>query len=433
MNSNKSIMRRVPRGTEDQLPEETAKWQLVKETIKKTFEMWGYREVRTPTFEFLDVLSTGVGRELEDSMFKFKDKKGRWLALRAEMTTPIARVVGTKLLSSPKPLRLYYIANMFRYDEPQAGRKREFWHAGVELIGSSSPGADAEVMALMAQSLKNIGLKNIRIRVGNVGIFKEIVKQAGLSQELTNRVRICIDKGDRKGLSEALNDPSVDDKTREALLLLPELKGDLSVTDELTELISNAEIDRCVKNLNEVMKRLGYYGIPQREFTVDLGIIRGLEYYTGTVFEGYVPELKVAIGAGGRYDELVQRFGGSAVSATGFAIGVDRCMESLKRQGYIFPFKPPSEVIVLAITDELKRDEIRIANLLRGSGISAETNVSDWGLSRGLSYANRVRIPYAIILGERELKRSLVILRDMKSGEQREVKISELISFFKKK
>ncbi|MDH5771038.1 MAG: His/Gly/Thr/Pro-type tRNA ligase C-terminal domain-containing protein, partial [Candidatus Bathyarchaeota archaeon] len=141
-------------------------------------------------------------------------------------------------------------------------------------------------------------------------------------------------------------------------------------------------------------------------------------------------ELEMAVGAGGRYDELVQEFGGDAVPATGFAIGVDRCIDSLKRQKYPFPSRPPSKVFVLAITDELERDGIRIASLLRGAGIPAETNVSNWDLSRGLSYAGRVGIPYAVILGEKELKRASVIVRDMKLGEQKEVKIRELLSFF---
>ena len=430
LNKDRLIRLRTPRGTGDYLPEETAKWRLVEETFRKTFETWGYREVRTPTFEFLDTLSTGVGKELEDSMFKFKDKKGRWLALRAEMTTPIARVARTKLLQSPKPLRLYYIANMFRYDEPQAGRKREFWHAGIELIGIGVPRADAEVIALMIQSLKDIGLKNVRVRIGNVGIFKEIIRQANLSRGLTDKIHVCIDKEDREGLSEALDDPAVDNKTRELLLLLPELKGDVNVTDKLTGLALGPEIDGYVKDLKGILKRLEYYDVAEKELIVDLGIIRGLEYYTDTVFEGYVPELGVAVAAGGRYDELVQEFGGDAVPATGFAIGVDRCIDSLKKQRHTFHARPPSKVFVLAITDELERDGIKIASLLRGAGIPAETNVSDWDLSRSLSYASRVGIPYAVILGEKELKKSSVIVRDMKLGEQSEVKISKLVSFF---
>jgi len=431
LNGDRFIRCRVPRGTEDYLPKETAKWRLVEETLRKTFEKWGYREVRTPTFEFLDTLSTGIGKELEGSMFRFKDKKGRWLALRAEMTTPIARVAGTKLIPSPKPVRLYYIANMFRYDEPQAGRKREFWHAGIELIGSESTGADAEVIALMMQSLKDIGLKNVTVRIGNVGVFKEAVRQANLSRDLTDKIRVCIDKGDREDLSAALDDPAVDNKTREILLLLPELKGDVKVMDKLTEVARSKEIDRCIKGLKDVVERLEYYDFAEKELVVDLGIIRGLEYYTDTVFEGYVPELGVAVGAGGRYDKLVQEFGGSAVPATGFAIGMDRCIDSLKRQRHPFPARPPSGIIVLAATDGLKRNEIRIASLLRGTGIPTETNVSDWDLSRGLSYASRVGIPYAVILGESEFKRSSVIVRDMKLGKQVEVKIGELESFFR--
>jgi len=252
-----------------------------------------------------------------------------------------------------------------------------------------------------------------------------------LSRDLTDKIRVCIDKGDREDLFDALDDPTVDNKTREILLLLPELKGDIRVIDKLTEVARSKEIDRCIKSLKDVVERLEYYDFDKKELVVDLSIIRGLEYYTDTVFEGYVPELGVAVSAGGRYDKLVQEFGGSAVPATGFAIGMDRCIDSLKRQRHPFPARPPSEIIVLAATDRLKMNEIRIASLLRGTGIPTETNVSDWDLSRGLSYASRVGIPYAVVLGESEFKRSSVIVRDMKLSEQVEIKISELESFFK--
>lgn len=377
------------------------------------------------------MLATGTGAELEDSMFKFQDKSGRLLALRAEMTAPIARAVGTKLLSSPKPIRLYYIANMFRYDEPQAGRQREFWQAGIELVGSNSPAADAEVIALMIQALKDLGLEGVKVDIGHVGLFKAVVKQANLDYDLANQIRVCIDKRDRVTLDKLLRESNIDDRTKEFITLLPDLRGGAEVFDKLPRSAYDPKIRECTENLRGVLKKLEFYDV-YGNVSVDLSIIRGIDYYTGVVFEAYVPELGVAIGGGGRYDELISEFSSVQIPATGFAIGIDRCLLSLESQRYQFPRTPLSQAIVLSTTRELQGKAIKIASLLRQKGIPTETNVSDWSISRGLSYANRLGIPYAVIVGEEELRRASVIVRNMKSGEQREIKIDEVAYIVKR-
>jgi len=425
------IRLQTPRGTRDYLPEEAALRRLVEESFRRTFDLWGYQEIRTPTFEFFDVLATGTGAELEDSMFKFQDKSGRLIALRAEMTASIARVVGTQLLNSLKPIRLWYIANMFRYDEPQAGRQREFWQAGIELVGSGLLEADAEAIALMIQALQNIGLKDVRVDVGQVGIFKELVKQVGLNPETIDQIRTSIDKKDRQTLEKALEGSSIDEDTKKILRLLPELRGGTEVLERLSELIRCPEISQIVENFKKTLDCLKSYAVPEGAVTIDLGIIRGIDYYTGVVFEAYVPELGMAIGGGGRYDGLIREFSSSDVPATGFAIGVDRCMLALEKQAYPFPSMARSTALILPVTEKMREEANKIANLLRQSGISTETDISGWNLSRGLSYGSRANIPYVVVLGEEEYERGTVVVRDMKAGKQTEVKIDELPAFLR--
>jgi len=425
------IRLQTPRGTRDYLPEEAALRRLVEESFRRTFDLWGYQEIRTPTFEFFDVLATGTGAELEDSMFKFQDKSGRLIALRAEMTASIARVVGTQLLNSLKPIRLWYITNMFRYDEPQAGRQREFWQAGIELVGSGLPEADAEAIALMIQALQNIGLKDVRVDVGQVGIFKELVKQVGLNPETIDQIRTSIDKKDRQTLEKALEGSSIDEDTKKILRLLPELRGGTEVLERLSELIRSPEISQIVEKLKKTLDCLKSYAVPEGAVTIDLGIIRGIDYYTGVVFEAYVPELGMAIGGGGRYDGLIREFSSSDVPATGFAIGVDRCMLALEKQAYPFPSMARSTALILPVTEKMREEANKIANLLRQSGTSTETDISGWNLSRGLSYGSRANIPYVVVLGEEEYERGTVVVRDMKAGKQTEVKIDDLPAFLR--
>jgi len=423
----------TPRGTTDYLPEESYNRRIAEDSFRRTFELWGYQEIRTPTFEFFQVLATGTGAELEDSMFKFQDKSGRLLALRAEMTASIARVVGTQLLNEPKPIRLWYIANMFRYDEPQAGRQREFWQAGVELVGSDKIQADIEVVALMTQALRNICLKDVRVDVGHVGIFKEIMKEARLNADIVNAIRVSIDKKDSEGLEKTLNTEQIDEQTKQILRALLESRGGVEVLDKISSLVDNQKITDIINNLKKVLLELQGFGVSEEFVTVDLGIIRGLDYYTGVVFEAYVPDLGIAIGGGGRYDGLIGDFASFEIPATGFAIGIDRCIMALEKQKFQYPDKVKASVLILPVSKEMNIEVNKIANKLREDGITVEAEISGWSVSKGLSYANKMKIPYVIIVGEEEYRSKAVVVKAMSAEKQDQVKIKELTNFLKEK
>lgn len=405
------------------------KRSFIENRIKRNFELWGFKEIRTPTFEYFDSLSTGTGSELRESMFRFEDKGGRLLALRAEMTSPIARVVATELRSHPLPMKLYYLAPMFRYEEPQSGRQREFWHAGVELIGSGLPDADAEVLALFITSLNGVGLKGISVELGHVGLFKSIVKEAGISLDEAAAIRRCIDKNDEAGLETALKDVDVSSSMKDVFRLLPKLRGEFSVTKKLLDRVKNDEIEVCIKNILDIIKLLKQYNLDSM-VTVDLGIVRGIDYYTGAVFEGFVQDLGIAIGGGGRYDDLVGQFGGESFPATGFAIGVDRCHLALEKQGFNFPLRKRPQILILYTDQSLKGEAIKISINLRDYAISTETDILERKLSKGLEQANKRGIPFVVIVGKTEIEQEEVVVRNMEKETQEKVKINELKKYF---
>lgn len=405
------------------------KRSYVEGRMRRNFELWGYNEIRTPTFEYFDSLATGTGLELQESMFRFKDKGGRQLALRAEMTSPIARVVATELRSHLLPMRMYYLASMFRYEEPQSGRQREFWHAGIELIGSSLPDADAEVIAVFITTLHGIGLKGVSVELGHVGLFKSIVEEAGISLDEAAAIRRSIDKKDETGLETALKEVDISSGIKDVFRLLPRLRGDIGVTKKILSKVDNENLKICIKNISDIVRLLKMYNLDST-VTVDLGIVRGIDYYTGAVFEGFVKDLGIALGGGGRYDDLVGQFSGESIPATGFAIGVDRCHLALEKQGFKFPLKNRPRILVLYIDQELKEEAIEIAMNLRESGLSTETDILERKLSKGLEHANKRGIPYVVIVGKTEFEQGEVVVRNMDREMQEKVKIEKLKNYF---
>ncbi len=399
--------------------------------MKENFELWGYKEIRTPTFEYFDSLATGTGLELQESMFRFKDKGGRQLALRAEMTSPIARVVATQLKNHPLPLRMYYLANMFRYEQPQSGRQREFWHAGIELIGSSLPDADAEVIAVFITTLTGIGLKGVSVELGHVGVFKSIVEEAGISLDEAAAIRRSIDKKDETGLETALKEVDVSSNIKDVFRKLPKCRGYIEDVKKIFKMIDSENVKACIENISNIVKILDQYDL-YTGVTLDLGIVRGIDYYTGAVFEGFVPDLGIALGGGGRYDDLVGQFSAESIPATGFAIGVDRCHLALEKQGYNFRLETKPSILVIYTDREFKGDAIKIASKLRKNNFSTEIDIMERKVRLGLEHANKRGMPYVLIVGEKELKQNEVVVKDMKSGMQESVKIENLKNYFKR-
>ncbi len=311
----------TPYGTQDFLPAEAAIKRAIEQKIFELFTSFGYEEVVTPTMEYLETLTTSSGRVIEPHLFKMFDKNNRTLALRHEMTTPIARLAVSRLKDSPLPLKLSYNTNVFRFRNNQPGRQCEFYQAGVELLGISNAFADAEIISLAAQALSVAGLKDFKICLGQVEFVGGLMEN--LSAEIQSEIKSAIERHD----IVALNNLDIDD----ALKKIPTLQGGQEVLTAAQSIANNERSRRALDNLTEIYRLLEIYGVADK-ITFDLGLIRDFEYYTGMVFEAYSHGVGYSLAGGGRYDNMLKDFGAEC-PATGFALGIERILDARKFQG----------------------------------------------------------------------------------------------------
>ncbi|CEP67581.1 Histidine-tRNA ligase/ATP phosphoribosyltransferase regulatory subunit [Moorella glycerini] len=314
----------VPAGVRDLLPAEAAALRKLEQELVAFFQSWGYQEVLTPTFEFVETFQAGSPAGDEGSLYKFIDRQGRVLTLRPEMTAPIARLVATSLRREALPLRLCYSARVFRYEEPQAGRLREFHQAGVELIGAGGEAADGEIIALAVETLLQAGLQDFRLGIGQVAVTKGVLQDLGLPQEAVARIKVALAGKDLVGLERLVNEYNLAGSKRRQLELLATLHGGREALEEARANFIQTGAAAALAGLERVWQALTAYGLEKWLF-IDLGILRDFDYYTGIVFEGYVPGLGVPVCGGGRYDGLLGQFG-YPCPATGFALGLERVL-----------------------------------------------------------------------------------------------------------
>jgi histidyl-tRNA synthetase len=405
-----------PRGTRDFLPEEMEKRRGIERIMREIAESFGYREISTPVFEHLELFTLKSGESIVEEMYTFKDKSGRWLALRPELTAPAMRLFVNECSVMPKPLRFYYFANCFRYERPQKGRYREFWQFGVELIGSNSFLADAEVIFLSNTILEHLNLQ-FDLEIGHVGIMRELL--AELENQESSRIMRLIDKNDIEGLELYMDEVGLDDELKEKIRSLIELKGGREIINEAQEIV-----DFDFTHLENLADILDFLNV---DYRFNLGIARGLDYYTGVVFECYAEGLgaQKQICGGGSY-ELASLFGGEPTPSTGFAIGFDRVCEICEVD------KKMRIVAVVISFSGLEKYAFKVAKTLRDQGIEVVVDVMERSVKRQFSYANDINADYAIIVGESEIKSGKVSVKDLKSGEQRQMRIEEVVSYIKK-
>ena len=330
MQNNEKVYQ-IPYGTRDYLPAEAAEKRLIETTLADYFSSWGYDEIVTPTIEYVDTLLMGNGQVLEPHMFKFFDKENRTVALRHEMTTPIARVVASRMDDEVLPLKLSYVSSVFRYEQAQTGRQCEFNQAGVEFMGAGSAMADSEVVALAVKSLERAGLRDFQVCLGQVDFVNGIMEQFSLSDDVQAQIKTALEKHDLVGLEKITDSLAISAEDKDVLKKIPLLHGDKSVIDEAYKVVKNEKSRQALDNLVEICKLLDIYGITGH-VQIDLDVIRDFNYYTGMVFEVYTPGLGCPICGGGRYDNMLKDFG-TTCPATGFAIGIERIMLALEQQG----------------------------------------------------------------------------------------------------
>jgi ATP phosphoribosyltransferase regulatory subunit len=373
----------MPYGVRDVFGLEAAQQQALSDAWRRLFRAWGYDEVITPTYEHYDVLITGYGRAHEDEVYRVLDRDGAVLALRPDITTQVARLAATKLSAGPWPLRLFYAANVFRFAEPQAGRQREFFQAGVELLGAATPEADAEVIALVIEALSSAGLRDFQLNVGHIGIFQGLMADLGLAPAQAEEFRRAIDRKDAGRLERCLTQWSVPLENGGALRALPSLCGGPEVLERAGTLLGTSKARPALQNLTAVYRLLEARGVADR-LILDLGEVRGMDYYTGLSFEGFVAGLGFPICSGGRYDNLVGLYG-PPTPAVGFALGLERVQVALARKGSELPPRPPL-LLVAAGAAAASQDRVRA---WRSWGLRVEMDVMPRGQNYLLEYARR--------------------------------------------
>jgi histidyl-tRNA synthetase len=407
----------------DLIGEEAQTFTTIIAKARQTAELYGFREVITPHVEPLELLSAKSGEEIRQRMFIFKDLGARQVALRPEFTASIARLITTALKNEPKPLRLFSVGTVYRYDEPQKGRYREFWQSNFELMGSSRPEADAEIVLLTNSLMASLGLQGYAFKIGHIGVIRGILNQDGVDEKTQNAV---LQKMDKKEYDTALGLVE-SEKSRSMLEGLIALKGrDWRETVEQMKayLADYPDAKAATENLGEILNLTAQSA--NLTITVEPAFARGLEYYTGMIFEIYIPQLDIALGGGGRYDRLIETFGGDPTPAVGCAHGIDRVAIALQEQKAAVNLGGAKRVAVTAITENLKDEALKIAQQLRAEGIAVEFEVMGRKMGKALEDANKRRVDFAVIVGERELKEGAVVLKNLKDRVQSTVPIGKL-------
>ncbi len=412
------MLTNAPRGTKDILPDSVGNWLRVEEKIREICGRYGYREIRTPVFEHTELFQRGIGEGtdvVDKEMYTFQDKGGRSITLRPENTASAVRAyLQNKLYGDGALTKLFYIGSMFRHDRPQAGRMREFHQFGVEALGEGSPAVDAEVILLAVNFLKSLGLKELVLSINSVGCPKcrplyRRALQDFFRDKLGDLCRDCNDRFERNPL-RILDCKADADK--------PFMEDAPKVADCLC--------DECREHFAEVRRYLESGGV---EFSIDARLVRGLDYYTKTAFEiKYAPlGAQSAVAGGGRYDGLVEEIGGPPTPAVGFAVGLERVLLALEKQGLLPEEKAETDVFVVALGDPARLPAFRLLEDLRSAGLRASMDYAGRSMKAQMKQANRSCARFAIIMGEDEIRESAVMVRDMEKSEQQKVSVDEVI------
>jgi ATP phosphoribosyltransferase regulatory subunit len=321
---------RTPPGTKDVLPTEAAELRFIEDAVRTVFLEFGYGEVITPALEYEEVLALSEEKAFLTG-FRLLDDAGRVLILRPDLTTPIARLVGSRLRAGETPHRIFSVSDVFRRNTPQRGQENEFRQAGVEFLGSSLPQAEAEVLAVACRALERAGLSDFRVGVGHVGFFKALLAAVTEDTSLKDRLTGDLVGKDLVGYRVAVEHSGLPPADRSALLEVPELSGDAGVLERAAAYVRSDDMERALADLRVVSAGVGDYGYTDRVL-FDLGIFRNFDYYTGIVFEVYAPGLGFILGGGGRYDSLLAAYG-APMPAVGLGLGLDRLHVALVEQG----------------------------------------------------------------------------------------------------
>ena len=414
-------MYQIPRGTRDFTSSEMQKRLFVENKIRSTFKKYGYNEIQTPVFETLELFTSKSGEGIINEIYSFQDKGGRNLALRPELTAPVMRMYIDRLQMEPKPLKLFYFGNCYRYDRPQKGRYREFMQAGCELIGVNTPEAYSELIAMGYKILENIGLKNIKLNIGNLNILSAMFKKINLSEDKQKYLIPLIDKSMFEDIFTALKDFKIKPNIASEFI-------DILTTNNLKKITEYIKEDRTIKEeINKLNEVFGYLknSFKITNFNIKISIVRGLDYYKGIVFEIEAPALgaEKQLCGGGEY-ELIPSFGGNNTPTSGFAIGFDRAILALEIEEYKFP-NEKLDIFIIPVNKDMINKSLEIAETLR-KNLKVDVDLMRREIGKSLKYASTINTQKTIIVGPKELEEKSVTVRDMDTGKQEKILIIKL-------
>lgn len=415
-----------PKGTRDFMPKKAAKFQKLIDLFRSVAEKYGFSPAITPAFESFELLSAkgGLGEAVKDEIYYFKDKSDRELGLRFDLTMPLARIVATNP-QMPKPFKRYVVDKVWRYDNPQALRWREFWQADVDTVGTDSLIADVECLAVVCEFLEKLGFDKFYIRVNNRKMLQSIFEKIIGKDKLVDAFR-AIDKLEKIGLDgvrKELENRSIE--TEKILDLIQIAGSNKDIIKKVRKLYRKNEGLNELKQLLQLAKKFGI----ENRLKIDLSLVRGLEYYTGVVFEVFLGA-KVSCGGGGRYDNLIETIGGQPTPATGISLGLDRIFELMKENKMVEE-KAVVKAFVANVDEKTKGQAMKIAQKLRKKGINCQIDLMNRNLTKQLEYADRTGIPYVIIVGAKELKSKKFKLKDMKMKTEKELTLREIVKELK--
>ena len=403
----------APKGTKDMLPQDAYKWHFVENKFREIAKFYGMREIRTPMFEHTDLFFRGVGDTtdiVQKEMYTFNDKGNRSITLKPEGTSPVVRAfIENRLFNEAQPTKLYYAIPCFRYENVQKGRLRQFHQFGTEVFGSKEPSMDAEVIAFAMEFLKSLGLKSLSLNINNLGCpncrpkYNEALKKF-LEENYDDLCGLCQSRFDKNPMR------ILDCKNKNC--------GEITKN---APIILDYMCEECDSHFAEVKKYLDILNIP---YTVDPGIVRGLDYYTKTIFEILNDDFTVC--GGGRYDRLIEQLGGPEMPAVGFGLGIERLLLTLKNEGIEIPSEGLYDLYVGARGEEGKLASFKLANTLRTRGIKIEINHMGRSLKAEMKYANKIGAKFTVVLGDDELQTGNAKLKRMSDGEQFEVNLNNI-------
>jgi len=425
----------VLRGMRDFTPRQMLLRQRVIDILRRVFECYGFDPIDTPLLEYYEVLSGKYGEEGEKLLYRFVDHGGREVGLRYDLTVPLARYVAVHRAELTLPFKRYHIGPVFRAERPQRARYRQFWQCDVDVVGTRSMLADAEVLSVWIDALSALRVPNAVIHVNHRQLLEALARAAGVEPALALSVYRAIDKLAKigeDGVREELIRAGVEPKAAERVLELIRVQGHPeTVFDTVRHLLAeDAEAQRALDELAELFGYLAAYGAPEGSYILDLSLARGLDYYTGPVAEVIVREPAIgSLGGAGRYDRLIGMFLGEEIPATGASLGLERLVEVVDEYGLLPTPETVSEVLVVAVEEQQRSEILRVAQELRANGIDAEVYLGERvDLRRQLQYANRKGIPFAMIVGPDELAAGVVTLRNLVTGEQERVARHEIVA-----